>query len=264
MTSAATKCERFVTSSSLARTAISLLAAMSVSALLLPAQTSTPTSAPAIPMRDESHHHLIFQNSYVNVFFVEIPPHESTLPHHHDCPYISLPPGDPYSPAQNLVAAERRDAIAYTLGNFSHAVTNSGDSTVRNIAVELIRPQGDIRNGCAAVVKDQSQGPCLERHAGGDLSNSRMVDFGSREIEVESWVLVRGTSSEQLDDSHDMLIAGLDAVTVSGKDNVNFSNVLRGGVLWIPANSQPVFRASTDRNGHFVSMTFKDSGTGKP
>src|ERR1700746_2111982 len=58
-----------------------------------PAQTSEQTSERApLSMEQEHHHHLEFENSYVRVFFVEIPAHESTLFHRHDFPYISVPP----------------------------------------------------------------------------------------------------------------------------------------------------------------------------
>jgi len=67
-------------------------------AFCVTAQTSPQTNEPAIPMREEGHHHLIFQNSYVNVFFVEIPPGESTLRHHHDLPYLSIQPGGADAP----------------------------------------------------------------------------------------------------------------------------------------------------------------------
>jgi hypothetical protein len=106
-------------------------------------------------MREESHHHLIFQNSYVNVFFVEIPPHETTLPHNHELPYVSVAPGGPDAPLDGNVVTRKRFEIAYSQGNFSHSVTNESDTTLRNIAIELVRPQGEIKNGCVAVAKHQ-------------------------------------------------------------------------------------------------------------
>ncbi len=58
-----------------------------------PAQNSGQTSQRAsLSMEQEHHHHLEFENSYVRVFFVEIPAHESTLFHRHDFPYLSVPP----------------------------------------------------------------------------------------------------------------------------------------------------------------------------
>ena len=237
------------------RQAPCVFAAIFLAAVSLPAQTSTLTSDPAIPMREESHHHLIFQNSYVNIFFVEIPPHETTLPHHHDLPYVSVPPGG----ADASFDDKQRPEVGYSAGNFSHAVTNSSDVTLRNIAIELVRPQGAIRNYCSVVAENQPQGPCLRRRGRGDRPNSRWVEFGSDEIVVESWYFEQEETAEPFDDTRDMLIVGLNGVSVSGASSLDSANALRGGVLWVPAGSKPVFKTAPDRDGHFVTITFTDS-----
>ncbi len=237
------------------RRALCVFTAIFLAAVSLQAQTSTPTSAPAIPMREESHHHLIFQNSYVNVFFVEIPPHETTLPHHHDLPYVSVPPGG----ADASPDDKKRPEVRYSAGNFSHAVTNSSDVTLRNIAIELVRPQGAIRNYCTVVAENQPHRPCLIGRERSDQPNSRRVEFGSDEMIVESWYFDQGETAEPFDDTRDMLIAGLNGVSVSGASSLDSANALRGGVLWVPAGSKPVFKTAPDRDGHFVTITFKDS-----
>jgi hypothetical protein len=50
----------------------------------------------AVPIANEPHHHLVLENSYVRVFHVSVPPHDATLLHQHDVPYIyvSLGPAD--------------------------------------------------------------------------------------------------------------------------------------------------------------------------
>src|ERR1039458_375913 len=78
------------------RRLIYFFAVVVVFAVSVAAQAPAPSAIP-IPMRDEGHHHLVFENSYVHVFFVEIPAHETTLLHHHDLPYISVPPGSAYA-----------------------------------------------------------------------------------------------------------------------------------------------------------------------
>jgi hypothetical protein len=210
-------------------------------------------------MREEGHHHLIFQNPYVNVFFVEIPPHETTLPHHHDLPYVSIPPGGPDAPPYDHVVSQNRPEVGYSAGNFSHAVTNSGDVTLRNIAVELVRPQGTLRNDCAAVLRDQPPGVCHAPDTAGDRTNDRSAAFESDEIIVESWVFDRASTTAPFDDRRDMLIAGLNGVSVSGASGLDSANALRGGVLWVPAGSKPVFKTSPQHDGHFIAIIFKDS-----
>jgi len=214
------------------------------------------TNEPAIPMRDEGHHHLIFQNSYVNVFFVEIPPGESTLRHHHDLPYVSIQPGGADAPA----APSGPPHIGYAAGNLTHAVTNSGKLVQRNIAVELVRPQGTVRDRCAAILPDQAAQVCTEDALGPLHPTKRTPLLETDEILVESWELAPGVSAPPLNDKLDMLIGGLNGVRVSGASGLDSANALRGGIFWVPAGSNPVFKTAADRGGRFIAITFKDSG----
>jgi hypothetical protein len=208
-------------------------------------------------MREEGHHHLVFENSYVHVFFVEIPAHETTLVHYHDLPYISVPPGgDDAAPAANFAR------IAYAAGKFSHAVTNSGDRPLRNVAVELVRPQGALRNRCGAVLRDLPQQTCDVPELTSKDPSRRLPLFESDEIMVESWEIAPGASTLPLDDRLDMLIAGLTDVRISGNSGIDSAKESRGGELWIPAGTRPVFRTAPDRGGHFIAISFKDSAPG--
>jgi hypothetical protein len=243
-----------------------LCATVAAFALALAAQTSTPHTSGGIPMREEGHHHLLLANQYVNVFFVEIPAHETTLLHHHDLPYVSVPPGGAEAPSPPTGSAAvpffpTFAHVAYAAGNFSHAVENSGDVTLRNVAVELVRPQGTVRNRCAAVLRDQPIDicdPAAELAAGSPARRSPL--FETNEILVESWELGPATRTRPLDDHMDMLIAGLTDVRISGNSKIDSVNALRGGELWVPAGSKPVFKTAPDRGGHFIAITFKDSG----
>jgi len=216
----------------------------------------------AIPVESESHHHVVLDNSYVRVLFVEIPAHESTLLHHHDLPCVSVPPGGadamtaPPSTQQGTVPFR----VGYAAGGFSHAVSNSSDRTMRNIAVELVRPQGTIRNRCSAVLKDEPLKDCDMPKPGAAPSPSHYAAFESDEILVEVWELGPNTVTPPMDDRMDMLAGNLTNVFVTSASGIDSANALRGGVLWIPAGSKPVFKTGPDSGGHFVTITFKDSG----
>jgi hypothetical protein len=225
-----------------------------------------PASVPnAIPMREEGHHHLVFENSYVHVFFVEIPAHETTLQHYHDLPYLSVPPGGDDAapaPASELTPAANFARIGYAPGKFSHAVANSGDRTLRNVAVELVRPQGTIHNRCAAVLRDQPREICDERELSSTNPSRHLPLLETDEILVESWEVGPGATTLPLDDHMDVLIAGLTGVRISGKSGIDSVNAWRGGELWIPAGSKPVVSTAPDRGGHFIAILFKDSVPG--
>lgn len=206
-------------------------------------------------MREEGHHHLIFQNSYVNVFFVEIPPGESTLRHHHDLPYVSIQPGG----ADASPTTSGPPHIGYAAGNLTHAVTNSGKVVQRNIAVELVRPQGTVRDRCAAILPDQTAQVCTEDALGPMHPTKRTPLLETDEILVESWELAPGISTPPLNDKLDMLVGGLTGVQVSGSGGLDSAGALRGGILWVPAGSSAVFKTAAGRGGRFIAITFKDS-----
>ena len=43
----------------------------------------TVVALPGVPIAQEPHHHLVFQNSFVNVYEIEVEPGEATLMHQH-------------------------------------------------------------------------------------------------------------------------------------------------------------------------------------
>jgi len=207
-------------------------------------------------MREESHHHLVFSNQYVNVFFVEIPAHETTLLHHHDLPYISVPPAElmqgPFSPASAV------PLIPYNLGNFSHSVSNTGNVALRNIAIELVRPQRTPRNLCENIFVTVAQPlDCPKSEATGYPEIYPL--FETDEILVQSWEMNPDIVSKKLDQKLDVLVAGMYGVSITSRSGIDSANAFPGGVLWIPADSKAVIKTEHSRWGHFIAITFKDS-----
>ena len=245
------------------RRLIHFFAAVAVSAASLAAQAPVPSAVP-IPLRDEGHHHLVFENSYVHVFFVEIPAHETTLLHHHDLPYISVPPGSgyaarPLSRTAGAPSAPYTPRVGYSPGNFSHVVTNSSGAPLRNVAIELVRPQGVVRDRCAAILPNQPAETCEESSLTAVKPSKHTPLLETDEILVESWELGPGAAITLANDRLDLLVGGLTDVTITGPPGIDSAHAIRGGLLWVPAGSKPVFTTSTDRGGHFIAITFKDS-----
>jgi hypothetical protein len=217
-------------------------------------------------MGEEHHHHLVFENPYVHIYFVEIPAHDATLYHHHDFPYLSVPPGGADAlappPGANVQQGSRIPHVGYAAGDFSHAVTNSSDRPLRNIAVELIRPQGTIRNRCEEAVRGQPLVDC-------DMQSSTSLVplplhyalFETDEILVECWELGPNATIAPADDRFDSLIGDPNGVVTPESSGSGVSDLalwIRGGLLWVPALSKGVFKMGPE-GGHYIAIKFKDS-----
>lgn len=215
-------------------------------------------------MEQEHHHHLEFENSYVRVFFVEIPAHESTLFHRHDFPYISVPPtgADAAMPLPPGAAGQAPGlpVVGYSLGNFSHAVSNSRDFPLRNVAVELLRPQGDVRNRCEQVIRDQPHEQCGVPTLSATAPAASVPLFETDEIIVRAWYFLPNSGVTAPNARAGMLVASLSGVTVTASGGITSANAIKGGLLWLPAGSKPSFEAGPAADSHLISITFKDSG----
>ncbi len=222
-------------------------------------QAQAQTSPPApIPVEQEHHHHLVFENSYVRVFYVEIPPHEATLYHRHDLPYVSLPPPPVDNPpaASNLAPSAPR--VGYMSGGLSHTVTNSRDVPLRNVAVELLRPQGSVRNRCAQVLGDQPPGDCDKRASADRSIRSHYTLFETDEISVEYWDVGTGATIRPADPQLSTLVGSLTGMAQVLAEG-NSQMVPQAGLVWLPGGSQTAFQTGADAGGHFIRMVFKDS-----
>jgi len=218
-------------------------------------------------MEEEGHHHLVLANAYIKAFLVEIPPHESTLYHRHDLPYVSLPPpplaDGPSTPvASNAGPRPAGPRVSYALGGFSHSVNNTADVTLRNIAIELLRPQGPARNRCAEVIRGQSLENCVtvrkRSSESSAFASSVETLFETDEISVGEWELAPGSTIAPADAHLSTLVGGLsgiEEVTAEGDSRL----VPQAGLVWLLAGSKTTLKSGPS-GGHFVAIKFKDSG----
>lgn len=126
-------------------------------ALLLFAFSLSAQAPVAVPVANEPHHHLVFENSYVRVFRVSVPAHDATLLHQHDLPYVyvSLGPADVINavagkPEARLVMSDGQ--VGYSRGGFAHIARTDAGSSFDNVTIELLKPQGEPRNLCDKIV----------------------------------------------------------------------------------------------------------------
>src|ERR1700676_2716370 len=109
-----------------------------------------------IPLSAEPHHHLALRNEYVNVYQVQVAPHDSVRLHRHDADAISVMlsgsevtvrgPGKPDVRQKLSKGQVRLQASGYV-----HSTTIESDEPYRNVTVELLLPQQGHENLCAVV-----------------------------------------------------------------------------------------------------------------
>jgi len=216
--------------------------------------------AAVIPMEQEHHHQLVFANSYVKAFYVEIPAHDSTLYHRHDLPYVSLPP--PPAPAATRPAdAVEGPRVSYNPGGFSHAVTNSGDVALRNVAIDLVRPQGAARNRCAEVVGGQPLNRCDKPTSPDPSVPYHYALFETDEIVVE-YLILPPHSTFTFHPDLNMLVGGLSGVRTNAWEGVRAKGAFfepRSGLAWLPTGSTAIFETVSEAVGHCITIKFKEA-----
>jgi len=113
-------------------------------------QTSQNTPA-EVPVENEPHHHLVFENEYVRVFKVEVAPHEATLVHRHKRDYVVVTIGD--AEVTNAIVGKEPKKWSFKDGDvtfleaageksFAHKAVNESQTPFRNYTIELKKQLG--------------------------------------------------------------------------------------------------------------------------
>jgi len=185
-----------------------IAAALSVAGLL-PLAAQSP-----VPVANEPRHHLKFENQYVRVFDVIVPPGDATSFHVHSSDYVFVTIGDALlinevtgSEAADLILKDRE--VRFTKGPFTHRVTNVAITPFHNITVEILGSPGRA----AASTPDTSPG------------HSNVLD--NDRVHVERLVLEPGQSTN-------MHTHGLSALSVFSRirRREKSSRRMRRGRAW--------------------------------
>jgi hypothetical protein len=110
------------------------------------AQATQQIPPSEVPVENEPHHHLVFENEYVRVFKVEVAPHEATLVHRHKRDYVVVTIGD--AEVTNAVIGKEPKKWSFKDGDvtfleasgeksFAHKALNEGGGIFLNFTIEL-------------------------------------------------------------------------------------------------------------------------------
>lgn len=174
----------------------------SVVLFLLGVSAAQKNSDSEVPVENEPHHHLVFENEYVRVFKVEVAPHEATLVHRHKRDYVVVTIGD--AEVTNAVVGKEPKKWSFKDGDvtfleatgdksFAHKAINEGARNFENFTIELKKPFAPPKcsGSCGVTFRHQ---PCwyapvetTTRCVGAAEQAAVLVD--GRDFRVVRWVI---------------------------------------------------------------------------
>lgn len=114
------------------------------------AQSGAPGQTSSVPISEEHHHHLVLANQFIQAYEVEVPAHESTLLHRHDQDYVYIVFGD--ADITNAIQGKPEikahladTTVNYARGPLTHIAHVDGNTIFRNITVQLLQSQGELK-----------------------------------------------------------------------------------------------------------------------
>jgi len=239
------------------------------------ASGQAPEIPKPVPIQEEPHHRLVFENSYVRVFRFSLPGHEATLLHAHDLPYVAVTLGaadfiNAISGKPEAHGALADGQVGYSRGGFAHSVRTDSGSPFNNFTIELLKPQGEPRNLCQKITEgllnDCPSGTADDLPGDSPLKQIAIAIhikplFETGEITVTSYTLtLKQEYSETNLDTSRLLVVEQDSevrVQIAGESP---RGVHGGEVSWLPAGKKwTIATPGTQKPARFLLIRFKDS-----
>jgi len=224
----------------------------------------------AVSVADEPHHAHVFQNGFVQVYNVTVPPLDATLLHRHVLPYISLilGPADIDNEVEGKAPVQmtfQDGDTRYSPGGFAHIVRTDAGIAFHNITVVLEHPQSSPHNlGIGG--HERPLGSCPQSSTAPVQNNQIPFEqvlpcFETSELQMDL-VKVEGGKDflQAAPETAALLIAMSNANVDVSLGGQHAAYLHAGDVLWLPAG---VSRRVVDFLGvgsQFVLISFKDSG----
>jgi hypothetical protein len=218
----------------------------------LPAQT-----ADVIPLSAEPHHHLAFHNVYVNVYQVEVSPHDSVALHRHDADAISVMLSDsdvtvrgPGKPDNRLKLSKGQ--VRLQSSGYVHSTTIESEQPYRNVTVELVLAQQGHKNLCAMVAPAKPLNCSSEQ----DSNSSYRVEpqFQTDHTRVTIYRLLPNQKMSLSPMERPQLFIAMDeGIRAAGEDK----SMNAGDFIWLDkADRAQEFTNQTDREVALISFSF--------
>jgi quercetin dioxygenase-like cupin family protein len=218
----------------------------------------------AVSIDQEPHHHLAFQNEYVDVHQILLPPQEGFKLHKHDRDEISVvitggesighTPGRPDRQGKSTSGS-----IGFGQSPRVHSSLNIGTTTIHNVAVTLLLPQENARNLCKKQIADQPLNCPAGPAADADAPYVAEPQFETDQTRAILTVVRPGKSAPVGEADRDELVVAIDEAVIASADGNGPGKTLHpGDFIWISRRNPPrVLKNMSDKPARFATLAFK-------
>jgi len=218
----------------------------------------TVAALPGVPIAQEPHHHLVFQNSFVNVYEIEVAPGDATLMHQHYYDNLFVVFGD--ADLTNAVAGQKPTKLSLSdLGihfarePYAHIIANKDKLPFRNITVELLQTQGELKNFSSSINEALDTAP----PDGWGIRQGRVLE--TDQVQVVAVAVPSSTAWSPPHDGHDRLVVMLDKINDASGPTEKNSPFPAGMLAWFPADTDLSIPNESDQQMKLMILEFKDT-----
>ena len=217
----------------------------------------------AVSIDHEPHHHLVFHNKYIEVHQIIVHPHDGFLLHKHDKDEIAVVitggesvvhvPGKPDRRGKSTTGN-----IGYGKAPRVHSSRNVGQTTIHNVAVSLLVPQGELRNLCKRQVADQPL-HCPAHPADANSPYDAEPQFETDQTRVTLTTVRPGGNAPIGSGDRDELVVAIDEAVIAPASGQGAAKTLPpGGFAWISRRGpRRVIKNAGGKQARFATLAFK-------
>jgi len=223
--------------------------------------------ATVIPLASEPHHHLALHNEYVNVYQVEVAPHDSVQLHRHEFDAISImmsnsevvvrAPGKPDARQKLSEGQVRLQSSGYV-----HSTSIEGHTVYRNVTVELLFRQQGGHNLCAKVIATQGLNCANEQASPPSSTHTEQPQYQTDQTTVTLIGVLPRQEVSLGNTGHSELIVSLDDALVATAGETGAAKPMRpGDFKWIAiGQAASVFKNNSNKEARLISFRLKPHG----
>jgi hypothetical protein len=221
-------------------------------------QTLTAPALPGVPIADEPHHHLIFQNPLVNVYAVEVAPGDATLMHQHYYDNLFVAFGDAdltetVSGKESAVVALFDLGVRFAHEPYAHVIANNGKQPFRNVTVEFLQRQGEMKSFASSIDDALNDNPAESNN----ILQGEVLE--TERVQVTAVAVASGAIWEPPHDGHDRLVVFVDRSNVPFAYSGSNSPFPFARVAWFPAGTNASLPNVSGEQMRLMVSEFKDT-----